>query len=102
MKTLNITALVVALCAATYIGGCSYRNIDSIKDAAPKTLDAAGFEIVGYAGYEIGNFVGNPGGRVWYIMRRKGNDRILYSGFISKWGSEYHIYNIKAKDAIAP
>ncbi len=41
-----------------------------------------------------------PGGKVWYAVRKKGNDRTLYQGFISKWMGEHHIYNLTAIDAV--
>jgi len=100
--TITLIGILSIPATAIYFGGCSYRNVDNIKAAAPKAWDAAGYEIVGYEGYEIGNICGNPGGKVWYVVQRKGDPRIRYTGYLSKWGDEYHIYNFRAYDAIAP
>lgn len=95
--------LVVLLTLTVFFGGYSYRNVDVIKANAAATWDAAGFEIVGYEGYQIGDFIGPcPGGKVWYVVQRKGNSQVRYHGWVSKWGKEYHIYNLRAIDAIAP
>ena len=100
MNTLKNIALVVALGAATFAGGCNYRNVDKIKAAAPATWAAAGFEVIGYAGYQIGDLLGSPGGKVWYIVQRKGDTKTRYHGYVSKWGSEYHVYSLRALDAL--
>lgn len=99
MKTISIIILFVAI--TLYFGGCSYRHVEAIKAHAPETWRNAGFEIVGYEGYQIGA-PDVPGGRVWYVVQRIGHPGVNYNGFISKWGDEYHIYNLKAIDAIAP
>lgn len=102
MKTWIIGLLAAAaLFWGINAAGCSYRNVDNIKAAAPKVWADAGYEIVGYEGYQIGS-PATPGGRVWYVVTRKGDKRILYTGFLSKWGDEYHIYNFRAYDAITP
>jgi len=99
MKTLiAITALAVT---GLYFGGCNYRNVDVIKANAPKAWSDAGFEIVGYEGYQIGGLQA-PGGLVWYVVQRTGDSTIRYNGAVSKWGGEYHLYEIQALDAIAP
>jgi hypothetical protein len=101
MNTLKIIVLAVAILAAAYFGGCSYENVSAIKQHASETWAASGFEIIGYEGYEIGGFLcGTPGGKVWYIVQRKGDAKTRYDGFITKWGDEYHIYNLKAIDAL--
>lgn len=102
MNTFEQALLIVTLAAAAFFGGCNYRNVDKIKANAAKTWGAAGFEVVGYEGYQIGNFFGSPGGKVWYIVQRKDNPSVQYHGFISKWGDEYHIYNLRAIDALTP
>ena len=94
------SALALALCFA--FAGCSAHRVEEIKKAAPKVWADAGYEIVGYEGYQYGPPGGTWGGKVWHIVRRKGDDRVTYHGFISKWGDEYHIYNLQAIDAIKP
>jgi hypothetical protein len=102
MKTILVIFIVImALVPSCYVGGCSYRNVDDIKAHAAKVWDDAGFEIVGYEGYQIGN-PEMPGGRVWYVVIRKGDASIRYEGCITKWFGEYHIYRLHAIDALKP
>ncbi len=101
MKTLQSLGIIIALAFSLYWGGCSYRNVDRIKAASPVTWAAAGFQIVGYEGYQIGDPF-SPGGKVWYVVQRNGDPKTRYHGYISKWGTEYHVYNLKAIDALTP
>lgn len=90
-----ITAVVIFI---GYLCG-STQNVNIIKANAEATWSDAGFKIVGYEGYQRGTFE-NWGGKVWYIIQKKEGDQTLYHGYLSKWGSEFHIYNLKAIDAI--
>lgn len=101
MKLIPCYVVALLIAVAIYFGGCSYRNVDTIKANAEKIWANAGFVIVGYEGYQIGVLQESPGGRVWYIVARKGDDRILYHGCITQFGAEFHIYSLKAIDAIA-
>lgn len=76
--------------------GCSNHNVEDIKQHSTKVFNDAGFEVVGYEGYEYTSPL-RWGGCVWYIITR---NRVTYDACISKWGDEYHIYNLSAKDAI--
>lgn len=91
--------IIIALVALLYFGGCNYRNIPSIKQHSKETIETNGFTLVGYEGYQVGNVLGRPGGRVWYIIERNG---VNYDVCVSKWGEEYHLYCLKALDAITP
>lgn len=84
-----------------YLFETGYRNVEKIKLAAPKVWEDAGFKIRGYEGY---NWGGMSGGYVSYILEKKEeqNPKILYTGFLYKWKDEYHIFRIKAIDAIKP
>jgi hypothetical protein len=96
---MKIPILVVAALALTiYLGGCNTRKVNYIKSQAQERWEKAGFEIVGYEGYETGNIFTTPGGRVWYIVKRNG---VTYDGFLSAWGDEIHIYNLRALDALS-
>ena len=90
---------IAAICAALL--GCSNKYVPEIKVHADETWKQAGFEIIGYEGYQYG-FFGTWGGQVWYTVKRNPDNGIIYDGFVSKWGNEYHIYNLKAIDAIKP
>lgn len=98
---IRILFIASASFSAIYFGGCSYRNVGEIKSSAHSVWKHSGFEVVGYEGYQLGD-IATPGGRVWYVVKRIGDDRTLYHGFISKWGDEFHIYKLEAIDALKP
>jgi hypothetical protein len=90
--------LVMILCAS-----CSSANLDDVKNNADKTFEQAGFQIIGYEGYNLGlaTFGTSYGGAyVWYTLKNK-NDGIIYEAAIQRWGNEYHIYDLKALNAIS-
>ena len=97
MKT-TATAVVVALTIG-FLWWAGYRNVDVTKANAASVWREAGYEITGYEGYQWAPLHGSA---VWYIVRRTDRDGITYHGYLAKWGSEYHIYNLKAIDAIKP
>lgn len=92
------------LILAALLAGCSSANVSDVKAHARAIWAGAGFEIIGYEGYEIGRHYGPGlgGGQVWYTVRRVPDNGVTYHGFIEKWGDEYHIYNIRALDAVGP
>jgi hypothetical protein len=94
--TRTMMLLLALVCA-----GCSNKYVPDIKDHAALTWKQAGFEIIGYEGYNYGG-PSTWGGEVWYTLRRIPDNGIIYDGCISKWDDEYHIYSITAIDAIKP
>lgn len=96
---MNIKKLTVSAIMAISLTACSPHNVDDIKIHAEKTLNDAGYEVVGYEGYKWGAF-GTFGGCVYYNLKRFDDDKVVYSACVSKWGDEYHIYNLKAVNAI--
>lgn len=74
--------------------GCSSMNLDDVKKHAPEVWKSNGWEIIGYEGYQWGKFgpYGYGGALVWNRLRRAPDDGFTYSGYIQKWGDEYHIY----------
>ncbi len=98
----RLWALALVAGSALLFSGCSAKHVPEIKANAEKTLAAAGYEIIGYEGFQYGGPGGNWGGKVWYIVRRQGDNRVTYDACLSKWGDEYHIYALKALDAIKP
>ena len=84
--------------------GCGYANLDDVKANAEKTWADNGFEIVGYQGWEWSMWFGGSygGAFVWYTLHKIPDNGIIYDGALMKWGDEYHIYNLEAKDAIKP
>lgn len=70
---------------------CTPMNHEDTKAAAPGVWAKQGFTVVSYEGYQWGKFgpFGYGGAEVWHRLERKG---FLYSGYIQKWGDEYHVY----------
>jgi hypothetical protein len=103
MKKAAVAALFAAL-----LSGCapSVSNLDDVKEHAAEVWKQAGFSIIGYEGFEYGTTwccsSEKGGAAVWYTLRRIPDNGIIYHGYIQRWKSEYHIYNIKALDAIKP
>ncbi len=98
-----VLAIVAFIAALVTLGTGSPGNLSYVKWAANETWQAAGFEIVGYEGYQWGGWGYNDygGARVWYIVR-KPDSGIRYNGYLQRWGNEIHIYNLRAIDAIGP
>lgn len=97
MKTL------LALLVAVALSGCGSSNVNDVKAHATAVWRQAGFEIVGYEGYTNEHCFFRYGcGHVWHTLRRIPDNGVTYHGYIEKWGDEYHIYSIKAIDAIKP
>lgn len=102
MKTniLKTVALVAVACSAMFgLSWAGFRNVEITKAAAPQVWAAAGYKIVGYEGYQWAPVHGSS---VWYLVRRVDDNGITYHGALSKWGKEYHIYNLSALDALKP
>jgi hypothetical protein len=94
-----ITIIILAAVTSFGLFKLGFRNVEITKQISPRTWKDAGFEVVGYEGYQW-DLV--SGGNVWHIIKRKDRPRIIYHGFVAKWRDEYHIYNLKAIDAIGP
>lgn len=82
----------------------STHNVEYVKEHAAATFDQSGFEIIGYQGYQMGGIIGKTygGANVWYNLKRKPDNGIVYEAALQRWGDEIHIYNLKALDAIKP
>jgi hypothetical protein len=77
-------------------------NLEETKANAVQTWRANGYEPIGYEGYGWGLGFGTYGGaKVWHSLRSLTDDRgVRFSGYVQRWGNEYHIYGPKAIDAI--
>lgn len=89
------------------LAGCSSGNLEDIKAHAPEVFQQAGFNIIGYEGYQRelwdpGIMFGFGGAHVWYTLNKIPSNGITYHAYIQKWGNENHIYSLKAIDAIGP
>lgn len=72
--------------------GCT-RSVDWVKERANQTWERAGYEIIGYEGYDSWSPL--AGGRVWYTVKSKETPGVVYSGYLEKWGDEVHVYGPK-------
>lgn len=97
-KTIAIIILSTIL-SISFLVWVGYRNVETTKSNCAGTWKQAGYEIVGYEGYHWSPLAG---GSVWHLVRKEKDNGIVYSGYIEKWGSEYHIYHLRAVDAIKP
>jgi hypothetical protein len=94
---------MIALLFSVALAGCGSSNVDDVKAHAPEVWKQAGFEVIGYEGYENGHCWFSYGcGHVWHTLRRAPDNGVTYHGYIEKWGAEYHIYSLTALDAIRP
>jgi hypothetical protein len=94
---------VIALLAVAILSGCGSSNVPEVKAHAAEVWKQAGFEVIGYEGYTNEHcFFAYGCGHVWSTLKRIPDNGIIYHGYIEKWGSEYHIYNLQAVDAIKP
>lgn len=84
---------IIVAAIAVLLSGCNAANVPDLKANAPAAIEANGFQVVGYQGYQYGIF----GGYVWYTAKRDG---IVYEMAVMKWSGEYHLYNIKALNAV--
>lgn len=92
-----LTGVVTLIVLSTSV---TSHYVDDIKLHAAQAWRGAGFQIVGYEGYENAGLGSCWGGKVWYTVKRSEDHGVLYHGFICKWGNEYHLYSITAIDAI--
>lgn len=102
MKGYAILAAVVGTFG--YLVLSSGANKDELIAAAPKVWADVGYQVVGYEGYQWCKWwgAGYGGACVWHALKANPDNGIRYTGFIKKWGDEYHVYGPTAVDAIKP
>ena len=96
--------LATVLLSTLLTVGCSSGNLEEVKNKAEETFESVGFEVVGYEGFQWGFWGFNTygGANVWYRLNKIPDNGISYTGYIQRWGDEYHVYGPKATDAIKP
>lgn len=93
-----IIAIILLVTAIGISIPCCTRNVDDVKANSEAVFKSIGYRVVGYEGY---NWSLLCGGNVWYQLRRVDDEnRTAFTGYICKWGKEYHIYGPNAVDAI--
>ena len=106
MKTLWTILIIVILLIGFWL--CPYFfngtvNLNHVKENASQTWSQMGYEINGYEGYQWGWGIGPYGGAcVWYQLKKKPDNGILYMGYLQRWGDEIHVWKLRAIDAIKP
>lgn len=93
----NILLIIIAVIIMFFgLVKSGFRNVDEVRLNALPVIEKNGFQIAGYQGYWW-----DPcyGGTVTYTLT-KGN--ITYQTKVIKWFDEYHLYKLKAIDAIKP
>lgn len=92
------TAKGLLLLALLALAGCA-RNVERLKQCAPDVARDNGFELAGYAGYNLRPIFG---GDVWYRLKPIHDNGIVYYGSFIIWNGECQLNTIRAIDAIAP
>lgn len=82
MKLISTAILVIAGVIGLSFAGCTSHKVDYIKAHAEEVFAKQGFEIVALEGWQRGSF-DCYGGRVWYVIRRKPDNGIIYHAFIA-------------------
>lgn len=97
-----MSKLILLAIASATLTGCGYANLNETKDAACDRWKSIGYTCVGYEGYQWGSWLGGSygGAKVWHSLRRDEAPGIIYSGYVKRWGDEYHLYGPRAVDAI--
>lgn len=93
---------IIAIATTLALTGCGYANLDEAKDKACARWKEAGYECVGYEGYQWGSWYGGKygGAKVWHSLKRPENPTVIYTGNVQFWGDELHLYGPTAIDAI--
>lgn len=101
MKKLMKLVILGCFCL---LSACGYANLDDVKSAAPAKWEKMGYVVKDYEGYQWGLWFGGSygGAKVWHQLRRNPDNGVTYTGYIKKWGNEYHVYGPQAIDAIQP
>lgn len=83
---------------------CSSANLDYVKEKGVEKWREAGFEPVGYQGYQwgFGGMGGYGGAKVWWKLKKKSDPGVTYSGYIQRWGSELRVYGPMVVDKKDP
>jgi len=96
---------ILLIVGLLYLTGCSYSNLDYVKEHGEKRWLELGYQPVGYEGYEWGilGFGTNYGGaNVWWRVKNIPDNGVTYTGYLKRWGDEIHVYGPRAIDAIKP
>jgi hypothetical protein len=96
---------VLFLCFVVFSTLWGKWNLDDVKNRSETRWLETGWEPVAYEGWQMGTgipFTSYGGAKVWYRLRNIPDNGVTYSGYIKRWGDEYHTYGPFAIDAIRP
>jgi len=95
---------IFAICVLCGLSGCSYGNLDYVKERASEKWAKQGFEVVDFEGYQWGlGGIGPYGGaKVHHRLKKIPDNGITYSGHLVRWGDNLDVYGPTAVDAIKP
>lgn len=98
---MKIVFLILAVLVTIMFGlrSMAFRNVSWVKEHSSIGAEQIGYEIVGYEGYQSDII---HGGLVWYTLRHKIDNGIMYHAGFARWDDEVHVYSLKAIDAIRP
>lgn len=94
MKILNTSTTIGLSLVFLFATSCSSSNLEIIKSAAPSIWEKHGFQVVAYEGYTwgIGGFGPYGGACVYHRLKKEPDNGLTYSGYIQRWGDEFHVY----------
>lgn len=96
LRGVLVALAVVALVAAgVYLSG---SRVGDIRARAPEVLRRAGFEVVGSEGYRPALLSGYGGVVLFIVQRTVDPGGHLYELGVSRWGSEYHLWDVRCLD----
>lgn len=76
---------IVLLLAYTIFG--TEGRVADIKRGAEQRIQAAGFNVLRYEGYQRGSWC-NHGGKAWYQVQESTNPNIRYRVYVTLWNGE--------------
>ena len=85
---------LLALLIITLITGCSSGNLDYVKHRAEEKWHKQGYDVLDYEGFQWGfwGFNSYGGAKVWYRLKKYGDSKNTYSGYLVRWGDELQVY----------
>lgn len=101
MSKTKLKFFIAAFALMLLLAG-SPANLEETKAAACDRWKEIGYTCVGYEGYQWGMWIGwsYGGALVWHTLKREEAPGVIYTGYVQRWGDEYHIYGPTAVDAI--
>lgn len=95
--------IIIILCVILFCNISCSRNVEKVQKHAASVFEENGFKIIGYHGYGLPFLSIFSGGVCWYTIEKIGDEHhITYESAIIHWFGEYHMYSLRAIDALSP